>query len=52
MWIDFILRGRMGVGGLISVVDCVRLEEENLLKYVTESTEWMLQKVREFDYRF
>ena len=42
------LKRKDGGRGLISVVDCVRLEEENLLKYVTESTEWMLQKVREF----
>ena len=31
--------------GLISVTDCVRMEEENLLMYVTKSEEWMLQKV-------
>jgi hypothetical protein len=39
------LKRKDGGRGLISVVDCVRLEEENLLKYVTDSTEWMLQKV-------
>lgn len=41
------LKRKDGGRGLISVLDCVRLEEENLLKYVTESSEWMLQKVLE-----
>ena len=27
------------------MTDCVRIEEENLLKYIRESSEWMLQKV-------
>ena len=34
-----------GGRGLISVEDCVRIEEENLLKYVNGSDEWMLQMV-------
>lgn len=41
------LKRKDGGRGLISVLDCVRLEEENLLKYVTDSSEWMLQKVLE-----
>ena len=39
------LKRKDGGRGLISVVDCVRMEEENLLKYTTESSEWMLQQV-------
>ena len=41
------LKRKDGGRGLISVLDCVKLEEENLLKYVTDSSEWMLQKVLE-----
>ena len=41
------LKRKDGGRGLISVYDCVKLEEENLLKYVTDSDEWMLQKVLE-----
>ena len=41
------LKRKDGGRGLISVFDCVKLEEENLLKYVTDSDEWMLQKVLE-----
>ena len=39
------LKRKDGGRGLISVTDCVRIEEENLLKYIMESSEWMLQKV-------
>ena len=41
------LKRKDGGRGLISVTDCVRMEEENLLKYVSGSDEWMLQKVLE-----
>ena len=36
------LKRKDGERGLISVFDCVKLEEENLLKYVTDRNEWML----------
>ena len=39
------LKRKDGGRGLISVVDCVRMEEENLLKYATASEEWMVQMV-------
>ena len=39
------LKRKDGGRGLISVLDCVKMEEENLLKYTTESNEWMLQMV-------
>ena len=39
------MKRKDGGRGLISLVDCVRIEEENLLEYVTKSSEWMLQKV-------
>ena len=41
------MKRKDGGRGLISLVDCVRIEEENLLEYVTKSREWMLQKVVE-----
>ena len=41
------LKRKDGGRGLISVLDCVRLEEENLLKYANDSSEWMLKKVLE-----
>lgn len=39
------LKRKDGGRGLISVLDCVRMEEENLMVYATQSEEWMLQKV-------
>ena len=39
------LKRKDGGRGLISVEDCVRIEEENLLRYVNGSEEWMLQLV-------
>ena len=39
------LKRKEGGRGLISVEDCVKEEEENLLKYVQSSNEWMLQEV-------
>ena len=39
------LKRKDGGRGLISVVDCVRMEEENLMEYAATSAEWMLQKV-------
>jgi len=39
------LKRKDGGRGLISVLDCVRMEEENLTEYATRSSEWMLQKV-------
>ena len=39
------LKRKDGGRGLISVVDCVRMEEENLLEYTTKSNQWMLQMV-------
>ena len=39
------MKRKDGGRGLISVVDCVRIEEENLLEYTTKSNEWMLQMV-------
>ena len=41
------LKRKDGGRGLISVTDCVRMEEENLVKYVATSQEWMLKKVLE-----
>ena len=41
------LKRKDGGRGLISVTDCVRMEEENLVKYVAMSEEWMLMKVKE-----
>ena len=41
------LKRKDGGRGLISVMDCVRMEEENLVKYVANSEEWMLMKVKE-----
>ena len=36
-----------GGRGLISVEDCVRMEEANLARYIGESDEWMLKEVAE-----
>ena len=41
------LKRKGGGRGLISVTDCVRMEEENLVRYVAASEEWMLKKVFE-----
>ena len=35
------MKRKHGGRGLISVVDCVRIEEENLLEYTTKSNEWI-----------
>jgi hypothetical protein len=40
------LKRKDGGRGLISVTDCIRMEEENV-KYVAKSQEWMLKKVLE-----
>ena len=37
------MKRKDGGRGLMSVFDCVKCEEENLLKYATESSDWMLQ---------
>ena len=36
------LKRKDGGRGLISITDCVRMEEENLVRYVAASEEWML----------
>ena len=41
------LKRKDGGRGLISITDCVRMEEENLVRYVAASEEWMLKKVFE-----
>ena len=40
------MKRKSGGRGLISVEDCVRLEERGLWEYVERSEEWMLQEVK------
>ena len=40
------MKRKSGGRGLISVEDCVRLEERGLCEYVERSDEWMLQEVK------
>ena len=39
------MKRKEGGRGLISVEDCVRLEEKGLFEYVNGSEEWMLKEV-------
>ena len=41
------MKRKHGGRGLISIEDCVRMEQANLSHYVSSSTEWLLKEVSE-----